>query len=59
MQRLSNVKVHSHKIRAIEKETVVCRWKVIEEELKKRGLPVTGTAGLSKNKERDWITGKA
>ncbi|OAQ78841.1 ribosomal protein L50, mitochondria [Purpureocillium lilacinum] len=59
LQRLSNVKVHSHKIRAIEKETVVGRWKVIEEELKKRGLPVTGTAGLSKNKERDWITGKA
>jgi len=56
LQRLSNVKVHSHKIRAIEKETVVGRWKVIEEE---RGLPVTGTAGLSKNKERDWITGKA
>ncbi|KAK4090832.1 hypothetical protein PCL_03440 [Purpureocillium lilacinum] len=59
LQRLSNVKVHSRKIRAIEKETVVGRWKVIEEELKKRGLPVTGTAGLSKNKERDWITGKA
>jgi hypothetical protein len=31
---------------------------VIEEELTKRGLPITGTAGLSKNKERDWITGK-
>ncbi|UNI22803.1 hypothetical protein JDV02_008657 [Purpureocillium takamizusanense] len=58
LQRLSNVKVHSRKIGAIEKETVVGRWKVIEEELKKRGLPVTGTAGLTKNKERDWITGK-
>ncbi|KAG6002281.1 hypothetical protein E4U21_003272 [Claviceps maximensis] len=58
IQQLANIKVHSRKIGPIEKETSVGRWKVIEEELTKRGLPVTGTAGLSKNKERDWISGK-
>lgn len=58
LQQLGNVKIHSRKIGPIEKETAVGRWKVIEEELTKRGLPVTGTDGLSKNKERDWISGK-
>ncbi|KAK2602022.1 hypothetical protein QQS21_004448 [Conoideocrella luteorostrata] len=58
LQQLANVKVHSRKIGPVEKETALGRWKLIEEELTKRGLPVTGTAGLSKNKERDWITGK-
>lgn len=55
---LSNVKVHSRKVGPIDKEIAVGRWKVIEEELSKRGLPATGTAGLAKNKERDWLTGK-
>ncbi|KAG6035206.1 hypothetical protein E4U41_006172 [Claviceps citrina] len=58
VQQLANLKVHSRKIGLIEKETLLGRWKVIEGELTRRGLPVTGTAGLSKNKERDWITGK-
>ena len=58
VQELANVKVHSRKIGPIDKETALGRWKVIEEELTKRGLPVTGTAGMSKNKERDWISGK-
>ncbi|KAI5464839.1 hypothetical protein BGZ63DRAFT_421833 [Mariannaea sp. PMI_226] len=55
---LPNVKVHNRKIGPIDKEVAVGRWKVIEEELTKRGLPITGTAGLGKNKERDWLTGK-
>jgi hypothetical protein len=55
---LPNVTVHSRKIGPVAKETAIGRWKVIEEELTKRGLPVTGTAGLGKNKERDWLTGK-
>ncbi|KAH6982233.1 hypothetical protein BKA56DRAFT_485462 [Ilyonectria sp. MPI-CAGE-AT-0026] len=55
---LSNVTVHSRKVGPIDKEVAVGRWKVIEEELSKRGLPATGTAGLAKNKERDWLTGK-
>lgn len=55
---LPNVTVHSRKIGPVAKETAIGRWKVIEEELAKRGLPVLGTAGLGKNKERDWLTGK-
>ncbi|KAK7424706.1 hypothetical protein QQX98_000284 [Neonectria punicea] len=55
---LPNVKVHARKVGPIDKEIAVGRWKVIEEELTKRGLPVTGTAGLGKNKERDWLSGK-
>ncbi|PNY26387.1 Uncharacterized protein TCAP_03681 [Tolypocladium capitatum] len=58
LQKLPNIKVHSRKIGPIDKEMAVGRWKVIEEELKKRDLPVTGTGGLSKNKERDWLSGK-
>ncbi|KPM33935.1 hypothetical protein AK830_g12637 [Neonectria ditissima] len=55
---LSNVTVHARKVGPIDKEIAVGRWKLIEEELTKRGLPVTGTAGLGKNKERDWLSGK-
>lgn len=58
LQSLANVKLHSRKIGAIDKEVAVGRWKVIEEELRKRGLPVTGTEDLPKNKERDWLTEK-
>ncbi|POR32160.1 Uncharacterized protein TPAR_07610 [Tolypocladium paradoxum] len=58
LQQLPNIRVHSRKIGPIDKEVAVGRWKVIEEELKKRNLPVTGTGGLSKNKERDWLSGK-
>ncbi|KAF4968814.1 hypothetical protein FSARC_3842 [Fusarium sarcochroum] len=56
---LPNVKVHSKRVTPIDREVSVGRWKVIEEELRKRDLPVTGTGGLGKNKERDWLTGKA
>ncbi|KAM0440053.1 hypothetical protein ACHAPT_001156 [Fusarium lateritium] len=56
---LPNVKVHSKRVGPIDREIAVGRWKVIEEELRKRDLPVTGTAGLGKNMERDWLTGKA
>lgn len=52
---LPNVRVHSRKITPIDKEKELGRWKVIEEELKKRGLPVTGTGDLAGHKERDWM----
>jgi hypothetical protein len=54
---LRNVSLHSRRITPIDKEIAVGRWKVIEEELKKRDLPVTGTAGLKRNKEMDWVLG--
>lgn len=54
---LPNVKLHSKKIGPIDREVEVGRWKVIEEELKKRGLPVRGTDNLPGNKERQWLRG--
>lgn len=59
LSKLANVTVHDRRVTPIDKEVSVGRWKVIEEELTKRGLPVTGTAGLGKNMERQWLTGKA
>lgn len=55
---LTNVTVHDRKIGPIDKEVAVGRWKVIEEELKRRDLPVTGYGNAARNKERDWLTGK-
>lgn len=52
---LSNVTVHGRRVTPIDKEKSVGRWKVIKEELEKRGLPVTGTGGLPGHKERDWM----
>ncbi|KAK5128418.1 hypothetical protein LTR85_003086 [Meristemomyces frigidus] len=47
LQRLSldapNVSVHSKRQTPIDKERAVGRWKVIEEELVRRDLPVTGS----------------
>jgi len=38
-----NVSVHSRRQTPIDKERQIGRWKVIEEELIKRDLPVTGS----------------
>lgn len=59
LSELSNVTLHARKLTPIDKEVSVGRWKVIEEELTKRGLPVTGTMGLKRNKERQWLSGRA
>lgn len=59
LAELSNVTLHDRKLTPIDKEVSVGRWKVIEEELTKRGLPVTGTMGLKRNKERQWLSGRA
>lgn len=58
LPNLPNVKVHAKKIGPIDREIAVGRWKVIEEELQKRNLPVMGVGRLGKNKERDWLSGK-
>lgn len=57
-QELPNFKLHSRKLGPVDREIAVGRWKVIEEELQKRNLPVTGTAGLPPNKERQRMEGK-
>lgn len=57
-QEMPNVALHSRRLGPIDREIAVGRWKVIEEELLKRNLPVTGTAGLPSNKERQRMEGK-
>ncbi|KAK2765214.1 hypothetical protein FQN54_008913 [Arachnomyces sp. PD_36] len=42
LQSLPNVKIAGRRMTPIDKEKEVGRWKVIEEELNRRGLPVTG-----------------
>lgn len=37
-----NVKIYDRRFTPIDAERAVGRWKIIENELKKRGLPVTG-----------------
>lgn len=54
---LANVRTQDTKIRQIQKETEVGRWKVIEEELDRRGLPATGTKDLPGNKESKRLRG--
>ncbi|CAI4213421.1 unnamed protein product [Parascedosporium putredinis] len=55
---LPNVKVYSRRVTPIDKEVWVGRWKVIEAELRKRDLPITGTGKYGKAKERAWLMGK-
>ena len=55
---LPNVKVYGRRVTPIDKEVWVGRWKVIEAELRKRGLPVTGLGGHGKAREKDWLMGK-
>ncbi|KAJ2898938.1 hypothetical protein MKZ38_003571 [Zalerion maritima] len=59
LTNLPNVKVYSRRVTPIDKEKEVGRWKVIERELEKRGLPATGHSHLPKPNQRAWILGKA
>ncbi|KAM0278277.1 hypothetical protein ACHAQH_005290 [Verticillium albo-atrum] len=54
---LPNVSVHARRITPIDREKEVGRWKLIEKELSKRELPVTGHAGLEKHREASWVQG--
>lgn len=42
LKNLSNVHVYNRRITSVDKEVAVGRWKIIEQELIERGLPVTG-----------------
>ncbi|OAA67340.1 Ribosomal protein L50, mitochondria [Niveomyces insectorum RCEF 264] len=52
---LPNVSVYGRRVTPIDKHKMVGRWKVIVEELEKRGLPVTGTGPYGKMVERKWV----
>ena len=42
LSSLPNVKIMDRRMTPIDKEKEIGRWKIIEEELTQRGLPVTG-----------------
>lgn len=52
LQNLPNVKIMDRRYTPIDKEKQVGRWKVIEKELKRQGLPVTG------GRENAWNSAK-
>lgn len=57
--QLPNVTVYARRVTPIDKEVQVGRWKVIEEELKKRDLPIVGPGRHDKAREKGWLLGKA
>ncbi|OAA70675.1 Ribosomal protein L50, mitochondria [Cordyceps fumosorosea ARSEF 2679] len=58
LQQLANVTLHDRRVSSIDKEVAVGRWKLIEEELVKRDLPVTGLADVSRNREQERLLGR-
>lgn len=52
---LPNVKVSSRRQTYVDEEMNLGRWKVIEQELKRRGLPVLGGKGLKGDGRRSVI----
>lgn len=54
---LPNVKVIPRRVTPVDKDKEIGRWKVIQKELQKRGLPVFGNAGYRKAVEKTWISG--
>ena len=49
---LPNVQIVDRRYGPISREIEIGRWKVIKKELKKRGLPVSGRAGVRDNLRR-------
>ncbi|RYP49919.1 hypothetical protein DL768_004455 [Monosporascus sp. mg162] len=54
---LPNVTFSAKRVTRGDKEKAVGRFKLIEEELKKRDLPLDGHGFARKNKEREWLKG--
>ncbi|KAK3316558.1 ribosomal subunit 39S-domain-containing protein [Apodospora peruviana] len=58
LQDLPNVAFYPRRVTPVDKEQMVGRWKVIQRELQKRELPVTGTGKHSKTVEWKWAHGE-
>ncbi|RYP78698.1 hypothetical protein DL771_000365 [Monosporascus sp. 5C6A] len=54
---LPNVTFSAKRVTRGDKEKAVGRFKLIEEELRKRDLPLEGHGFARKNKEREWLKG--
>ncbi|PSR84048.1 ribosomal subunit 39S-domain-containing protein [Coniella lustricola] len=57
LTKLRNVEVFAKRRTPVHEAKRVGRWKVIEKELEKRGLPVFGHGGVDKYREREWLRG--
>ena len=55
--QLPNVTFSAKRVTRGDKEKAVGRFKLIEEELRKRDLPLEGHGFARKNKEREWLKG--
>lgn len=47
LMNIPNVSIYANRVTPIDKHKSVGRWKVIEQQLTERGLPVTGHEGQS------------
>ncbi|KAK7754558.1 hypothetical protein SLS62_003579 [Diatrype stigma] len=56
-QELPNVAFAAKRVTRGDRERAVGRFKLIEEEFKKRDLPLDGHGYAQKNKERSWLSG--
>lgn len=56
-QELPNVSFATKRVTRGDRERAVGRFKLIEEEFKKRDLPLDGHGFAQRNKERSWLSG--
>ncbi len=56
---LPNIKLYGRRVTPIDKHIAEGRWKVIEEELKKRELPIVGHTKYGKAIEKQWMMGRS
>lgn len=59
LTQLPNVTFVPRRVTRGDRETAVGRYKLIEEEFRKRDLPLQGHGFARKNKERSWLRGGA
>lgn len=57
LSKLPNVTIHEKRRTPVDEAKSVGRWKIIEEELNRRGLPVLGKDKVDGFKEREWYRG--
>lgn len=57
LAKLPNVSVYESRRTPVHVAKDLGRWKVIEKELEKRGLPVLGPDNVDKFREREWFHG--
>lgn len=57
LNKLPNVSVYSKRRTPVDVAKDLGRWKIVEQELQKRGLPVLGPDSVDKFREAEWLHG--